>query len=724
MRPKKNNRFFEYVRGISLLRVISFSLAYLVVISALVITGFSRASAYSALLANYSAGSAAPRDIVLPQDLEYMDAFETERQRRESEMRMMPVFFYDTDAFEKTKRKIDAFGLYLAKIKNQAGASGAGDRGEGDEGFSGLFQPNELDFIMSAFQGGFPAERLYRYAELILGEGYYAVPWNVRDLYPKGLIEVFFGEDVSSPSRIVDVNTVITRKNFRDVFFTQAAEERLSQEMAQAFFIAAYAFFEENVRYSQAATLQRLERIRKDLRPVMRRISGGTVLVEKGSVITEEDREKLRLLAYSFEAKNSRDFWGLCTYLLLLLFITMILLRPPMLERRLGERQFVFLTILNTLYFVSATLIYRFIALPEHFPAAVILPTALVTMLISVLISYRAGLLNTAVLSLGQILLPAVSPEAIAFVFFSGVIGTRVVRKAEKRIDLLNAGMLLTLEQAVAAIILSALAGYAGYLFFGVVLSAALSGLIWGILNLTLLPLIENIMRAATKFRLMELSDLNTPTMKKLLNLAPGTYSHSISVGNLAETACREIGANALLARVGAYYHDIGKIDNAEYFIENQSGFNKHDYLKPGLSSTIIKSHVKIGLEEAAKLRLPDEVKDIIGQHHGHGVIRFFYQKALSGGDAQAVEEDYTYTGSPPQSREAAVVMLADSVEAASRLFKKPTVGAIEKAVAGIFREKMNSGQLSEAQISLRDLYTTQECFVKVLAGYFHSRIE
>jgi membrane-associated HD superfamily phosphohydrolase len=142
------------------------------------------------------------------------------------------------------------------------------------------------------------------------------------------------------------------------------------------------------------------------------------------------------------------------------------------------------------------------------------------------------------------------------------------------------------------------------------------------------------------------------------------------------------------------------------------------------LSSTIIRSHVKIGVEQAAKLRLPDEVKDIIAQHHGAGLIRIFYQKALDNDDKCVAPEDYAYEGSPPQSREAAVVMLADSVEAASRLFKKPTIVTIEKAVGAIFKEKMGSGQLAEAPISLRDLTKTHQTFVKVLSGYFHSRIE
>jgi hypothetical protein len=302
--------------------------------------------------------------------------------------------------------------------------------------------------------------------------------------------------------------------------------------------------------------------------------------------------------------------------------------------------------------------------------------------------------------------------------------GIKVIRKAEKRIDLLKGGLFLATAHGVAVIVLSFLGKQtvpsALWLFFG----AFLNGLICGILNLALLPLLEHIMNAATKFRLLELADLNSPILKRMLSLAPGTYHHSVSVAHLAETACRDIGANSLLARTGAYFHDIGKIDQAEYFIENQNDYNKHDILKPSLSSAIIKSHVKIGLEQAAKMGLPEEVCAIIAQHHGSGIIRIFYQRALENSESGTSPEDYSYTGSPPASKEAAVVMLADSVEAASRVLKKGSIANIEKAVAGIIDEKVESHQLHESDLTLKDLEIIKKAFVRVLAGYFHSRIE
>ncbi|MDR1625271.1 MAG: HDIG domain-containing protein [Spirochaetia bacterium] len=719
-KAKLANAIASYIRRITLFRLAVLFAAFSVIIVLLVLTEFFKTDKYRDFLLSFRVGHPAPGDVFLPRDLVYLDSEETEKERRGREMRMLPVFVLQPAVLEEVRKKIEDFRQFLARRKNRAFADMGVSLAE--RAYAETFQSNELDYIARSLPEDTLAAILSRYAGEMLSEGYYLVPPHFSEKYPIGVLEVFPQRD--KPSRIADITEVLTRQVFHDVFLRRAYADRLTPEVARALLIVAYSLFEENVYFDRQATLERLEKIRAEVRPVFRTIRGETMLISKGRIVSDSDMEKIRLLAFSLTNPAPRSIPGPITYLVVLIFIALVLMRPPMLEKTLGDRQFLFLTCIHTLYLVSSILMYRFIALPEHFPLAVILPTALVTMLISVITSYRAGVLNTVILSLGQILFPAVLPEAIAFVFFSGIIGTRAVRKANKRLDLLNAGMVLSLEQGLAAVVLSVLAGFEGYFFLGVVLSAALSGLIWGVLNLTILPLVEDITRAATKFRLMELSDPDTPTLKRMLNLAPGTYNHSISVGNLAETACREIGANALLARVGAYYHDIGKIEHAEYFIENQSGYNKHDELKSGLSSVIIRSHVKIGVEQAAKLGLPDEVRDIIAQHHGGGVIRYFYQKALNCRNHGTAEEDYLYSGTRPQSKEAAVVMLADSVEAVSRLFKKPTYTTIDKAVSAIFKEKMESGQLEESSVSLSDLDKTRKCFVKVLSGQFHSRIE
>jgi putative nucleotidyltransferase with HDIG domain len=309
------------------------------------------------------------------------------------------------------------------------------------------------------------------------------------------------------------------------------------------------------------------------------------------------------------------------------------------------------------------------------------------------------------------------------FALISGIAASAVLEGAQKRMDLIKAGLAIAAVNclAVVVILLMRAADFSDYppmLFW-----AALNGIVSGMLILGVLPPLEHALNAATTFRLLELSDLNAPVLRELFTAAPGTYSHSIMVANLAEQACQDIGANALLARVGAYYHDIGKMENPDYFVENQTDHNRHDDINPRLSVTVIRSHVKLGVEKARGLGLPADVINIVAEHHGNSLIMWFYKKATEL-EEQVRSEDFSYPGSPPRSRESAVVMLADVAEAAVRTLTKPTVAKIEKFLQQLFDDKVEQGQLAQAELSFRDLEMIKNAFVKVLAGYYHSRIE
>jgi hypothetical protein len=315
--------------------------------------------------------------------------------------------------------------------------------------------------------------------------------------------------------------------------------------------------------------------------------------------------------------------------------------------------------------------------------------------------------------------------QAFLFAFLSGVAATAVVLDAEKRIDLVRAGLLLSLADALVLAILGLLGNYHPRMILPLLGWGIANGFFCGILTLGFLPILELLLNAPTRFKLMELSDLNSPIFKRMLSQAPGTYTHSISVANLAETACEAIGANALLARVSAYYHDIGKVDQADYFVENQKAHNKHDELKPSLSVAVIKSHVRIGIEKARELNLPQAIIDIIAQHHGRGLITYFYHRAVNEGKSPRISrDDYSYPGVRPKTREAAVLMLADTIEAASRSLKRPTEARLEAFVHELITKKINSGELGDSSLTLRDLELIRKSFVHILEGYFHTRIE
>jgi putative nucleotidyltransferase with HDIG domain len=252
-----------------------------------------------------------------------------------------------------------------------------------------------------------------------------------------------------------------------------------------------------------------------------------------------------------------------------------------------------------------------------------------------------------------------------------------------------------------------------------------LNALVCVLLGVLLLPMAEAYTRIETDLTLLEWSDLNRPLMQRLSLEAPGTYAHTIAIANLAEAACRAIGANALLARVGAYYHDIGKIAKPQYFVENQAkGRNPHDALRPGASAQIIRNHVREGLELASQHKLPRALRAFITEHHGTGTISYFLDKARKSEAVVGNVDDFAYPGPLPQSAETAVVMLADGIEAATRVLAEPTPEKIREVVEHIVRQRIDQGQLRDAPLTLRQIEMIKEEFIRVLIGMYHNRIE
>ena len=242
-------------------------------------------------------------------------------------------------------------------------------------------------------------------------------------------------------------------------------------------------------------------------------------------------------------------------------------------------------------------------------------------------------------------------------------------------------------------------------------------------------PLFERLFGLTSHLGLLELSDPNRPLLKRFCELAPGTYTHSVLVGNLAVAGAEAIGADTLLCRVGALYHDLGKMERAQFFVENQAGGdNAHDRLNPSLSALVVTAHVRDGLAIAEREKLPPVVKQFITEHHGTSLIRyFFHQQCLGddcGEDVPGLETQFRYAGPKPQSRETAILMLADSVEAASRTLDKPTLGRIEDLVTKIMDAQLADGQLDECDLTQRDLRGLHGAFVRLLSGMLHSRID
>jgi putative nucleotidyltransferase with HDIG domain len=300
----------------------------------------------------------------------------------------------------------------------------------------------------------------------------------------------------------------------------------------------------------------------------------------------------------------------------------------------------------------------------------------------------------------------------------------------ERRTDFLRGGFIIGLITAIIVLSVSLIQEIPvlNLNFLKITAIAFSSGFINSILALGILPLYENIFGITTKFKLLELSDLNADIFKEMLMKAPGTYNHSMLVSTMAEAACKEINANHLLARVGAYYHDIGKIIDAGMYIENRVTDPRAKQLPPRDYAQLIISHVEKGIRLAQDNMLPDSVIDFIRTHHGQTTMTFFYHQSLESADTRDTEpvskSDFRYPGPKPNNKETAVVMLADSIEAAARSIQNPSYEKLDGLVRKIIYNKLNEGELEFSDLSMTELRIIQDAFLSILKGIFHSRIE
>ncbi|WP_352419855.1 HDIG domain-containing metalloprotein [Proteiniborus sp.] len=355
-----------------------------------------------------------------------------------------------------------------------------------------------------------------------------------------------------------------------------------------------------------------------------------------------------------------------------------------------------------------------------------LMPIAIATMLISILINPKLAILANLVTSIFIATITANDMNTMIVLLIGGTVGTFAIINTHQRYNILLTGLLVSSVNVCTIGALGFIHGVEIKEILYTSIYGALSGLFSGILAIGSLPLWEYLFDILTPLKLLELSNPNQPLLKRLLVETPGTYHHSIIVGNLSEAAAEGVGGNPLIARVGAYYHDVGKLKRPFFFKENQfNGENPHDKINPSLSTLIITNHTKDGDELAQKYKLPSAIRDIIKQHHGQTLVAYFYHKALNSENGDTVKaESFRYDGPKPQTKEAAIVMLADSVEAATRAMPDPSKGKIEGLVRQIIKDKLNDGQLDECGLTLKDLNTIANAFVTVLLGIFHERIE
>jgi len=357
-----------------------------------------------------------------------------------------------------------------------------------------------------------------------------------------------------------------------------------------------------------------------------------------------------------------------------------------------------------------------------------LVPVALATILTAILFDAELGIMVSFGISLFVSSLVGVSGIRLGLIYFlAGSVGALTVGHVRHRKEFYRSMIFIPVTMVLAVVATHDWIGSPHFTDFGMdILFAAANGFLCPIVAIGLLPLLESTFKIATDITLLELSDLNNPLLKEMAVKAPGTFSGSLVVGALAEAGAEKIGANPLLARVGAYYHDIGKIMIPEYFIENQfSGENPHDRLTPHMSALVIVSHVKEGYELGFKYGLPEAILDIIRQHHGTSLIASIYHKAVEDAGKKNVDESaFRYPGPKPQTREAGIVMLADLVEAASRSVSERSPGRLKTLINTIIQQRFMEGELDECNVTLRDINNIELSFLPVLVGSQHGRIK
>ena len=497
----------------------------------------------------------------------------------------------------------------------------------------------------------------------------------------------------------------------------------LSEEEAAVTVALVQHFLVPNSFLDSAATAQAQAQARDAVTPVLRRFEVGEIVVREGVRVVPLHLEALDQLGLQKLEVKWTDFAGailLAIVVTLALYVYLARFRPDVLW---DGRQLFLLVLLTSFFVVGAGMM-----VPGGVVLCYLVPAPALTMLVAATLGPNVGVASAIFLGSIVGVMAEGSLEMATYVTLGGLIATLTMERVERIGSLFRAGLFAALMH-VAIILIFRFPRDAAQL--GVLLLPVLTGVVNGAISASLalgtLFLIGPLFDITTTMRLVELSRPDHPLLQRLLREAPATYHHSLMVANLAEQAAERIGADPLLARVGAYYHDAGKIARPYFFTENQAeGVNPHDRLDPHTSAEIIIDHVNDGLALARRYRLPRRVRAFIPEHHGTNRASFLYSKAvqLAGDDVLVDESDFRYPGPKPQSKETALVMLADGSEAAVRSARPATAEEVAEIVSRIVSGRADDGQLSECDLTLRDLEIIREVFTSSLKGVYHPRVK
>lgn len=659
-------------------------------------------------------GDIVTHDLYAPLRFSVPNYDNTEKLRREAMLSVLPVYNFNRAVLEGRKKALENFFKQIETVNKPLSPEDEkrfkGDLNLSQETLNLLFGDVDLAKIKT---------EALRILNLVLSQG---VISERADLPQGPKDSLSLREKDSSMESKKEVSSILVLKELNSLL-TQEAEKvyprnaNLRISLVELIGAGAVA----NISPDKSETLRRKEEIARSVPLQYDWIEKDEVIIRKGERINANTLIKIKKLEETL-AQGRRPLCIFGLGLLMAITIGLILLYLRMLEpsilNNLSNLAAIGLILIVTLMVARLTLIYNL--------SFYLVPVAAGGMLVTLLFAPGLGLIQALLLSLFTGFITNFNFLFLLLGLTSSAVGIYRVKGASHRSDIIKAGGVVGLTNALLI------------LAWGQIHQSPLpqtfldsfiglgNGVICAFLVAGFLPFFEYFLKVTTNISLLELSDLNHPLLKDLALKAPGSFQSSIMMGTLAEAAASAVGANALLARVGAYFHDIGKIKKPAYFTENQMQTkNRHEGLSSTISGLVLISHVKEGLELARQYRLPDKIINIIHEHHGTTLVFYFYHRALEekkGGEI--AEEDFRYPGPKPQSKEAAIVMLADSVEAACRSLTEPSPGRIENLVKKIINNKFIDYQLDECELTLKDLNKISQSLIHHLTGIFHSRIQ
>lgn len=682
----------------------------------------------------FAPGDIVPRDIKAPRDILIPDEDLSEQKRNEAEKAVANLYDYDATTGVMIA---DQVGRVLSSL--QVGRSQELTEDQQLAGLESGFGVKVDKKSLVALKELSAQTDIVPRVKLVMSQLYRQKVVGNLKLFeadrPRGV--VFRGLDMQTEISDSGKDGVIGLGQLQDTLKNAVGATELPNNQQKALRELIVPLLRPNISFNQNETEARRKLAREEVKPVLIQVKKGEMIAREGDRITLDQIKRLGALR---DDNSSVSLWrnamGMMLSCFLLVYFTHTFALRNIRKYRPENRDLFFLAsvfvvhvlVLKVCIFVSAALGSAFPYVEQN-AYYYVFPFAVGAMLVRIVLNSEISLVFAVLSAIVTGALFGNSFAVMVFVFMTGLAGAHWVRHVTERSSLFRAGLHLGMFNFVLLFALHLMTSRPfdlqliyklGFGFAG--------GLVAAVMVTGIVPLVESLFRYTTNIKLLELANMNNPVLRDLMVQAPGTYHHSVIVGNLAEAAAENIGVNPLMVRVAAYYHDIGKVRKPLYFVENIGGQeNRHDKLAPSMSSLILMAHVKDGAEMALENRLGQAISDILRQHHGTSLMKFFYDRAKSKADPeveQIDERDYRYPGPKPQTREAALIMLADAIEAASRTLTDPTPARIQGMVQKIINNIFIDGQLDECELTLKDIHNIAKSFNLVLGGIFHYRID